>query len=53
MTRKGRSVLKDGDAKRRSAIDPFEDVGNDTLAKMCQAQIFFSLLSSVALSYDE
>ena len=35
------------------AIDPFEDVGNDTLAKMCQAQIFFSLLSSVALSYDE
>lgn len=35
------------------AIDPFDDVANDTLAKICQAQIFFSLLSSVLLSYDE
>ena len=35
------------------AIDPFDDVANDTLAKFCQAQIFFSLLSSIALAYDE
>ena len=35
------------------AIDPFDDVANDTLAKVCQAQIFFSLLSSVLLAYDQ
>ena len=35
------------------ALNPYEDAGNDALAKACQAQIFFSLLSSVALSYDE
>ena len=34
------------------AIDPFDDDGNDVLAKICQAQIFFSLLSAVLLSYD-
>ena len=30
-------------------FDPFEDRGSDVVAKMCQVQIFFSLLSSVAL----
>jgi len=30
-------------------FDPFEDRGNDGVARLCQAQIFFSLLSSVAL----
>ena len=34
------------------AIDPFDDDANDVLAKVCQAQVFFSLLSSVLLSYD-
>ena len=35
------------------AFDPFEDRGNDTVAQLCQLQIFFSLLSSVALSYED
>ena len=30
-------------------FDPFEDRGSDAVAKLCQVQIFFSLLSSVAL----
>ena len=34
------------------SIDPYEDLGNDTLAQACQAQIFFSLLSSIALTFD-
>jgi hypothetical protein len=33
--------------------DPFEEGGDDLLAWLCQGQIFFSLLSSIALSYDE
>ena len=33
--------------------DPFEEGGDDVLAWLCQGQIFFSLLSSIALSYDE
>ena len=32
---------------------PYETGGDDLVAKLCQAQIFFSLLSSVALSYDK
>ena len=32
-------------------FDPFEDRGNDALARLCHAQIFFSLLSSVALVF--
>ena len=32
------------------AFDPFEDRGNDAVAKLCQLQIFFSLLASVALT---
>ena len=31
-------------------FDPYEDRGNDAVAKLCQMQIFFSLLASVALS---
>ena len=31
---------------------PFEHSDDDLLAKVCQAQTFFALLSSVALSYD-
>ena len=31
---------------------PFEHSDDDLLAKICQAQVFFALLSSVALSYD-
>ena len=34
-------------------FDPFEDRGNDAVARLCQVQIFFSLLSSVALSFGE
>jgi hypothetical protein len=34
-------------------FDPFEDKGNDTVARLCQVQIFFSLLSSVALSFSD
>jgi len=33
-------------------LDPFEDRGNDGIARLCQAQIFFSLLSSVALVFS-
>ena len=35
------------------AFDPFEDRGNDAVAQLCQLQIFFSLLSSVALTYED
>ena len=31
-------------------FDPYEDRGNDAVAKLCQMQIFFSLLGSVALT---
>ena len=31
-------------------FDPYEDRGNDAVAKLCQMQIFFSLLASVALT---
>ena len=31
-------------------FDPYEDRGNDVVAKLCQMQIFFSLLASVALT---
>ena len=34
-------------------FDPFEDRGNDAVARLCQVQIFFSLLSSVALSFSD
>ena len=34
-------------------FDPFEDRGNDAVAQLCQVQIFFSLLSSVALSFSD
>ena len=30
--------------------DPYEDRGNDVVAVLCQMQIFFSLLASVALA---
>ena len=30
--------------------DPYEDRGNDAVAALCQMQIFFSLLASVALT---
>ena len=30
--------------------DPYEDRGNDMVAALCQMQIFFSLLASVALT---
>ena len=30
--------------------DPYEDRGNDMVAALCQMQIFFSLLASVALA---
>jgi len=33
-------------------FDPFEDRHNDLVARVCQAQIFFSLLCSVAFKYD-
>ena len=31
-------------------FDPYEDRGNDAVAALCQMQIFFSLLASVALT---
>ena len=31
-------------------FDPYEDRGNDAVARLCQMQIFFSLLASVALT---
>lgn len=31
---------------------PFEETGDDRLAQLCQGQIFFALLSSIALSFD-
>jgi len=34
-------------------FDPFEDRGDDAVARLCQVQIFFSLLSSVALSFSD
>jgi hypothetical protein len=34
------------------SFDPFEDRYNDMIAGVCQGQIFFSLLCSVALKYD-
>ena len=34
-------------------FDPLEDRGNDAVARLCQVQIFFSLLSSVALSFSD
>ena len=34
-------------------FDPFEDRGNDGVARLCQVQIFFSLLASVAISAAE
>ena len=31
---------------------PYLEDGDDNLAKLCQVQIFFALLSSIALKYD-
>ena len=34
-------------------FDPYEDRGNDAVARLCQTQIFFSLLASVAIASDD
>ena len=34
-------------------FDPYEDRGNDAVARLCQTQIFFSLLASVAIASED